>query len=132
MGLPKVSDETNSWLEKPLSALELHVSLQSMDCGKAPGIDGLPIEFYKMFWSVLGEDLLSVLNESLTGGLLPLSCRRAVITLLSKKGDLKEIKNWRPVSHLYSDLKLFSKALAIRLKEVVGQVIHLGSILLCA
>ncbi len=43
VGLPKVSEETNSWLEKPLSALVLHVALQSMDCGKASGIDGLPI-----------------------------------------------------------------------------------------
>ncbi len=124
VGLPKVSDESNSLLEKPLSASELHVALRSMDCGKAPGIDGLPIEFYKTFWSVLGGDLLSVLNDSPAGGLLPLSCRRAVITLLPKKGDLKEIKNWRPVSLLCSDLKLFSKALAIRLREVVGQVIH--------
>ena len=90
MGLPKVPEETNSWLERPLSASELHVALRSMDCGKAPGIDGLPIEFYKTFWSVLGGDLLSVLNDSLAGGLLPLSCRRAVITLLPKKGDIKK------------------------------------------
>lgn len=124
LGLPKVSVKAKCSLERPLSASELHVALQSMDCGKAPGIDGLPIEFYKVFWSVLGNDLLSVLNDSLTGGLLPLSCRRAVITLLPKKGDLKEIKNYRPVSLLCSDLKLFSKALAIRLRNVVGQVIH--------
>lgn len=33
MGLPKVSNKTNSWLERPLSASELHVALRSMDCG---------------------------------------------------------------------------------------------------
>ncbi len=122
VGLPKVSDETNAWLKRPLSEPELHIALRSMDCGKAPRIDGLPIEFYKTFWSVLGGDLLSVLNDSLAGGLLSLSCRRVDITLLPKKGDLKEIKNWRPVSLLKSDLKLFSKALVIRLREVVGHV----------
>lgn len=47
MGLPKVPDKINSWLERPLSASELHVALRSMDSGKSPGIDGLPIEFYK-------------------------------------------------------------------------------------
>lgn len=126
MGLPKVPDKTHSCLERPLSASELHVALRSMDCGKAPGIDGLPTEFYKMFLSVLGDDLLSVLSDSLAGGLLPLSCRRAVISLLPKKGDLKEINNWRPDSLLCSDLKFFSKAFskAIRLREVVGHVIH--------
>uniref|UniRef100_A0A9J8BR89 Reverse transcriptase domain-containing protein n=1 Tax=Cyprinus carpio carpio TaxID=630221 RepID=A0A9J8BR89_CYPCA len=96
-----------------------------MESGKTPGIDGLPVEFYKEFWAVLNEDLLAVLNESLVDGSLPLSCRRAVITLLPKKGDLQEIKNWRPVSLLCSDFKILSKTLANRLRKVMGQVIHL-------
>ena len=82
--------------------------------GKAPGIDGLPIDFYKVFWSCVGKDLLAVLRESLGEGGLPLSCRRAVITLLPKKGNLQEIGNWRPVSLLCSDMKSLSKALAMR------------------
>jgi len=73
---------------------------------------------------VMGEDFLGVLNESIAEGSLPLICGRAVITLLPKKGDLQEIKNWRPVSLLCSDFKVFSKALANRLREVMGQVIH--------
>ena len=32
--------------------------------------------------------------ESLKNGLLPQSCRRAVLTLLPKKGDLCLLKNW--------------------------------------
>ncbi|KAI4890201.1 hypothetical protein NFI96_002000 [Prochilodus magdalenae] len=83
---------------------ELEWALQSMANGKAPGIDGLPAEFYKAFWDVVGEDLLAMLNDSLVGGQLPLSCRRASLTLLPKKGDLSEAKNWRP--------------------EVMGQVTH--------
>ena len=56
--------------------------------------------------------------------MLPISCRRAVITLLLKKGDLQEIKNWRPVSLLCTDYKILSKALANCLREVMDQVIH--------
>ncbi len=65
-----------------------------------------------------------MLNESLAEGRLPLSCRRAVLTLLPKKGDLTDIKNWRPVSLLCTDYKLLSKTLANRLTEVMEQVIH--------
>lgn len=65
-----------------------------------------------------------MLNEGLAEGQLPLSCRRAVLTLLPKKGDLTDIKNWRPVSLLCSDYKLLSKTLALRLSEVIEQVIH--------
>lgn len=70
---------------EPLSKEDLHVSFQSLKNGKAPGIDGLPIDFYKAYWEFLGEDLLEVLNDSLKGGKLPQSCRRAVLTLLPKK-----------------------------------------------
>lgn len=66
-----------------------------------------------------GGDLLTVLSDS-----LPLSCRRAVLTLLPKKGDLQFIKNWRPVSLLCTDYKLLSKVLATRLGRVMEQVIH--------
>lgn len=82
------------------------------------------MELYKAFWSELGEDLLSVLNESLLETTLPLSCRRAVITLLPKKGDLQDMKNWRPVSLLCTDYKMLSKALANRLKYVMEEVVH--------
>ena len=123
-GLPRVTERSTAELERPLGEQELHAALQGMEGGTAPGIDGLPVEFYKTFWSELGPDLLAVLNESLEDGLLPLSCRRAVITLLPKKGDLQDIRNWRPVSLLCTDLKIFSKALANRLRDVMGQVIH--------
>ncbi len=68
--------------------------------------------------------MLQVLNGSLSEGRLPLSCRRAIITLIPKKGDLTDIKCWRPVSLLCSDYKLFSKTLANRLAGVMDLVIH--------
>ncbi|KAJ3609308.1 hypothetical protein NHX12_023831 [Muraenolepis orangiensis] len=64
--------------------------------------------------------LVSPMKKMLSG----LSCRRAVITLLRKKGNLQDIKNWRPVSLLCVDYKLLSKALATRLGRAVEQVIH--------
>lgn len=124
-GLPNVLEDSKAELERPLSTEELLNALKGMESGKSPGMDGLPAEFYKEFWAVLGEELLAVLNKSLSVGSLPLSCRRAVITLIPKKGDLQEIKNWRPVSLLCSDLKVLSKTeKANRLKKVMGQVIH--------
>ena len=99
---------------------ELYNALQSLESGKTPGIDGLPVDFYKSFWATIGEDLLSVLQSSLAKGQLPQSCRRAVLTLLPKKGDLQDIRQWRPIALLTADYKIVSKALALRLKEVMG------------
>ncbi len=123
-GLPKLDEESNESLQQHLTEQELYTAMMGMENGKSPGIDGLPIEFYKTFWPVLREDLLVVFDESLTNGFLPLSCRRAVITLLPKKGDLQNIKNWRPVSLLCSEYKILSKTLATRLSKIIGKVIH--------
>lgn len=122
-GLPTVSEETNKELDGALTEEELCAALKSMQGGKAPGIDGLPPEFYKTFWDFLKEDLMDLFNESFNDSFLPLSCRRAVLTLLPKKGDLQEIKNWRPVSLLCTDYKLLSRALSSRLRKVMDQVV---------
>ncbi|KAK3526876.1 hypothetical protein QTP86_001942, partial [Hemibagrus guttatus] len=111
-------------LDGELTLTELHEALQGMENGQAPGIDGLPVEFYKAFWAVIGQDVLEVLRDSMNAGQLPLSCRRAVLTLLPKKGDLTHLKNWRPVSLLCTDIKLLSKALASRLTKVMEQITH--------
>ena len=96
----------------------------SLANGKAPGIDGLPVDFSKVVWPLLGQDMLEVFQDSFQGGRLPLSCSRAIVTMLPKKGDLQELKNWRPVSLLCGDYTILSKALALRLREVMAEVIH--------
>lgn len=48
-GLPKVPNEANAELQRPISAGELQIALQSMKCGKAPGMDGFHVEFYRVF-----------------------------------------------------------------------------------
>uniref|UniRef100_A0A8C5D1K3 Reverse transcriptase domain-containing protein n=1 Tax=Gouania willdenowi TaxID=441366 RepID=A0A8C5D1K3_GOUWI len=123
-GLPLISEETNRQLNQPLQMQELRAALQGMQGRRAPGIDGLSVEFYKAFWEIFARDLLDVFNESLASGSMPMSCRRAVITLLPKKGNLQDIKNWRPVSLLCVDYKLLSKVFASRLGRVMEQVIY--------
>lgn len=123
--MPQVAAQDNADLERPLTVQELRVALMSMENGKAPGMDGLPVDFYKSCWPTVGEDLFDVLSDSMAGGKLPLSCRRAVLTPIPKKGELCEIKNWRPVSLLCADDKILSKVLANRLKKVMEQIVHI-------
>ncbi|KAK0145466.1 Transposon TX1 uncharacterized protein [Merluccius polli] len=123
-GLPQVSEEINTELNRPLLMEELKAALQGMQGRRAPGMDGLSVEFYKAFWDIFAEDLLDVFNESLASGSMPMSCRSAVITLLPKKGNLQDIKNWRPVSLLCVDYKLLSKLFASRLGMAMEHLIH--------
>ncbi len=93
--LPHLSEEDQQTLDNPISFAELSLAVQELNPGKSPGLDGLSAEFYRVFWNLIGEDL-AVFLESFNQGKLPLSCRRAVLTLIPKKGDLGFLKNWRP------------------------------------
>ncbi|XP_033998587.1 uncharacterized protein LOC117492420 [Trematomus bernacchii] len=111
-------------LEVPLTVSELEGALNRMNKGKVPGIDGLPVEFYAKFWSILGPVLLEVLTEVLQAGEMSGSLATGVISLLYKKGDRTEIGNWRPLTMLCVDYKLFIKLLAARMSLFLEELIH--------
>ncbi|KAJ3586173.1 hypothetical protein NHX12_012574, partial [Muraenolepis orangiensis] len=110
-GLPQLSPEEKAALDLDLTLEELTGAVNQMASGRAPGIDGLSGEFLKHFWGILGADLRGVFSECFRTGSLPVSCRRAVLSLLPKKGDLALLKNWRPVALLTVDYKLYSLAI---------------------
>ena len=66
------SDQSES-CEGLLTVEECLEALTGMARRKAPGLDGLPAEFYLKFWSVLGQDLVQVLNSCYRAGSLTLS-----------------------------------------------------------
>lgn len=85
--LPQVEETDKVKLVAQFTEEELYEALQSMDNRRAPGIDGLTVGFYKAYWGIIGSDFLEVVCDSILKEKLPLSCRRAVLTLLPKKGD---------------------------------------------
>ncbi|CAM2118433.1 unnamed protein product [Caretta caretta] len=122
--LPTVSMGNGDRLELPLTLAEFLEALRRMPTNKSLGMDGLTVEFYRAFWDILGPDLATVWAESLQGMVLPLSCRRTVLALLPKKGDLRDLRNWHPVSLLSTDYKIIAKAISLRLGSVMAEVIH--------
>lgn len=122
-GLPQLCPGDQDTLSADITLDELTAAVSQMASGKAPGIDGLPSDFFKHFLSILGQDLLDVFKECFKKGTLPASCWRAVLSLLPKKGDLTLLKNWRPVALLCTDYKILSKVLSNRLKLFIDLLI---------
>ena len=86
-----MNSEDSQSIDAPLT---LETAIVHLERKKSPGLDGLSSEFYQIFWSTLKHDnYLSVLNHAISSGTLPHSFRRAVITLIPKKGDLADIAN---------------------------------------
>ena len=104
---------------------ELLYALKQMKNGSAPGCDGITVEFLKMFWTRISQLLTLSFNSVFENGNLSSSQRKAVITLIHKGKDLARdnLKNWRPISLTNSDYKLLAKCLALRLGDVINDVV---------
>uniref|UniRef100_A0A670ZBU0 Uncharacterized protein n=1 Tax=Pseudonaja textilis TaxID=8673 RepID=A0A670ZBU0_PSETE len=112
-------------LEGNITMMELTEALKKQNVGKAPGPDGLPVEFYKTFQEILNLHLLEVMNEVMSKKRIPKTWSEAYITLILKEDtDLQQVKNYRPISLLNSDYKIFASILAERLKRYLNNFIH--------
>ena len=107
------------------TAKECVEALKGMHSDKTPGTDGLPAEFYKVFWKDISLFLISALNYAFESGNLSVTQRRGVIKLIPKKdAELYFIKNWRPITLLNTDYKIAAKAIANRIKLVLPSLIN--------
>ena len=120
-----LSLEQRGSCEGSLSLTELSNALKNLNFNRSPGLDGLTVEFYLHFWDVLAPLLLRVANECFFRGSLPDSMKGRVSRLIFKnRGVRKCLKNWRPISFLNLDYKIFSKVITSRLSKVLSFIIH--------
>ena len=120
----RLSEEEQLSMETALTAEECQNALRSAKHNKTPGSDGLPKEFYVTFWDLIKDDFTEVANDCFNKGELPLSLRRAIITLLYKKDDPEDLKNWHPISLLNMDYKILTKVVTNRLRPIMPSLIH--------
>ena len=110
--------------EGKLTLNECLAALKKFNKNKSPGTDGLTAEFYLFFWKDLSQVMVDSFNYAFTNGNLSISQRQGIIRLIPKKDkDLSYLKNWRPLSLLNVDYKIATKALALRMKKVLPQII---------
>ena len=117
--LPSLTSDQRERCDGKLSVGECFNTLKTFQKNKTPGNDGLTVEFYLVFWPIVGKHLVDCFNYAHDHGELSNSQKQAVITLLEKKGkDKRLIKNWRPISLINVDVKIASKTLAKRLEPI--------------
>lgn len=125
LDLPQLSTEQTSHLDQDISLLEMKEALSQMNKKKSPGLDGIPAEFYLFFWAELGSLMLEMVNYSLDKGEFHKDVNIALISLLLKKDkDPTLCGNYRPVSLINVDIKLFAKILANRLESLMPLIIN--------
>ena len=71
--VPALENNFRLLCEGPLTYEECLRAVKGMKTNKCPGLDGLPSEFYKKFFYLLGRDFVGMINDCFVRGELPLS-----------------------------------------------------------
>jgi len=119
-----IKDDFKLYCDGDLRLEEVKECIGNLKDNRSPGNDGLISEFYKVFRDKLVPFLLAVFIESIEKGELPSSLKQGVITLIPKPNkDILYLENWRPISLLNNDAKLFALIFAKRLKKGLENII---------
>ena len=119
-----LNEEQKTSCDADITEGEIFDTIKLLKTNKSPGDDGIVSEFYKEYWYLIRERFTQVLKYIFNVNTLSPSQYNAILTLLYKKGEREDIKNWRPISLLNVDYKIITKILAERLKNVLPQIIH--------
>ena len=136
----KISDESKRKLSENISPDEIREAIRRTSNDKAPGLDGIPIELWKsmddQFKSSTSDqpdkrkcDIVQVLTTVFLdiethGTVASARINEGCISPIYKKKDPEDIANYRPITLLNTDYKIFTKALSLRLADVAPQIIN--------
>lgn len=122
--LPSIGTIQNENITKSITIEEIQKSIKHLKNNKAPGSDGFPAEWYKVFEKELSPLLLRTFNYVIGTGNTPPSWREAIISVLPKpEKDRKHCQNHRPISMLNVDYKIFTSIISNRLKSFIQDII---------
>ena len=122
--LKQLNIEQQTKCEGLVNLNEMKEVLVNTKNNKSPGPDGIPMEFYKMFFNDINSFLIRSMNEAYRSGSLSITQKQGVITCLPKGDKPKQyLKNWRPINLLNCDYKLLSGVLSNRVKKILPDII---------
>jgi hypothetical protein len=103
-------DWNETW-DRVFKPERIHRLIMKMPNGKAPGLSDVSWELLKHAPPLLFTELSSLFKEVSKSGSSPSSWRSAVIHPLFKKGDPRNIENYRPISLTDNFRKLYERCI---------------------
>ena len=119
----KLTTDDKNNLGKDISLDELSQALYSMPNNKSPGLNGLPAEVYKVFWSKIKHYYFKAIKACIKDKILTPGMRKGLLCLIPKPRDPSYLKTWRPLTLMDIGHKIFAKTIARRVKPVLQYLI---------
>ena len=122
---PKLCESQKEKTKGLITVGELTKYLKKSKNCVSPGSSGFTNEFYKFFWIDLKTFITKAVNYSYECGMLSVTQRMGVITLIPKGDkDKNFLKNWRPLTLLNTIYKFVSGCIAERIKPHLDTIRH--------
>ena len=115
-----IIDATDEKLPEIVTS-EVMLALKEMKKGKSPGPDELDIDTIKEAGEPLAKELTKLFNCCLECQEVPDRWKESDLIIIHKKGDKKELKNYRPISLLSQVYKIFTKVITKRLERKLDE-----------
>ena len=108
-----------------LTMNDIALAVKSMSNSKTPGIDGIPVDFYKVFWSIIKQPFMNMVEKCYELQKMHDSAREGVLNLIPKANkDTRYVKNLRPITLLNTDYKVIEKAVANKILPALEYIIQ--------
>ena len=133
-----IADDEKRELAELIKPEEVRKAIKDLPDGKAAGTDGLPHELWKKLTEQHIDDemclrpafdvvtaLTAVYNDiEQEGMVVGTNFSEGWMCPIYKKNDRTEIANYRPITVLNTDYKIFTRALTTKLTSAVPEIIH--------
>lgn len=119
----RISEVQNQMLDMSFTKMEIEITLKSMNPTKAPCPDGAHALFFQKYWDIIGSEVSKLCLEVLNEGKDISPLNRTFISLIPKVQQPKKMEEYMPISLCSVAYKLIAKAIANRLKKVLGTII---------
>ena len=135
-----IDEEQKTMLNEKTSRIEIEEAIKKTANGTSPGTDGIPYELYKKIKEreekkKEGVDIIGILHKVIEEieekGIETMSAEKkekeftdGLMFLLYKKKEKSKIENYRPITLLNTDYKIYTKTIAKRLAVIAPKIIN--------
>jgi hypothetical protein len=120
----KLPTEANDDLEAQISKEEVKEAIKKGKRRKSPGSDGIGHEFYTANWDMIKEELVEIMRQMHTGGVITTQQKHGILVLIPKIKSPIRPENYRPLTLLNADIKILARIIAMRISKWLPTIIH--------
>lgn len=120
------SDAESATLLREITEEDIKGVLFSMPREKSPGPDGYTVKFLRGTWNIIKLDFVVAVQSFFRYGFLPKGVNTTILALIPKKKEVKDFRDYRPISLCNVLYKVISKLIANRLKMLLPSFISLN------